>query len=617
MYEFSEGFNVEDININNKQEEITQENIKPKNHGNPILPKRTVNRLFGGYKNTSSSYSYQNKVDPLDVFTKFCQVLRHNKPVDEVTTSLHNIAIRDLGFNFTAIGLINSQSNCINLKLTDRTGNIYSTRVLTSEETNPLAQAFLERSVLNVNGTDFINTPYINKAPTVIYPLMSRGDCIGVYMAGSSKTNKKNQEILNNLLTYMTLSMINKKLSEKVDLSSNYDSLTGLRTHRDFQESLTEIIKDSETSQKPVAVVMMDIDSITKINNNLGHAKGDEVISFVAEKIKENIRKIDIAGRYGGDELAIIMPDTDNQRAIHFAKYLNHAISCSQIDDIGTIKLNIGISTYPNCSTEKDNLLVLAEQAAYISQYKKLKNGETEVISAEDSDISEEMTMGSFADVMARKNDQWNVDLEEELVNKFHKESLKSNNHMEDVVTSLAGAIDAKDPYTNNHSLSVARYAEALARAINLPDKEVDRIKLGATLHDVGKIGIPENILKKPNHLTDDEWEVMKQHPTIGAEKVLKPIKSLRDLIPMVKHHHEHWNGTGYPDKLKGDEIPLAARIVSIADAYHALISDRPYRKGLGVNKAIEILRMGADIQWDRELIRKFVIIAPSLSTKI
>ena len=133
-------------------------------------------------------------------------------------------------------------------------------------------------------------------------------------------------------------------------------------------------------------------------------------------------------------------------------------------------------------------------------------------------------------------------------------------------------------------------------------------------LHDVGKIGIPENILKKPTKLSDDEWKVMKQHPTIGAEKVLMQNEALKDLLPMVKYHHEHFDGSGYPCGLKGDEIPYEARIVAVADTYHALISDRPYRKGMSVEKACEILQDGAGKLWDAELVRKFIQIAPSLA---
>ena len=209
------------------------------------------------------------------------------------------------------------------------------------------------------------------------------------------------------------------------------------------------------------------------------------------------------------------------------------------------------------------------------------------------------------------------VNFEEELLKKFNNEQISSVNHLSEIATSLAGAIDAKDPYTKGHSTSVSRYSEALARAINLPEDEVERITLGALLHDVGKIGIPENILKKPDRLSDDEWQIMKQHPVIGADKVLMPNEALRDLIPIVKYHHEHVDGTGYPEHLKGDEIPLAAKIVAVADAFHALISDRPYRKGLSLDVACNILQEGAGKQWDTNLVRKFIQIAPALSTKI
>ena len=132
-------------------------------------------------------------------------------------------------------------------------------------------------------------------------------------------------------------------------------------------------------------------------------------------------------------------------------------------------------------------------------------------------------------------------------------------------------------------------------------------------MHDVGKIGIPENVLKKEGPLSDDEWKIMKQHPVIGVDKVLQPNASLRDLIPIVKYHHERIDGTGYPDNLAGKDIPLAAKIVAIADTYHALISDRPYRKGMNIEKAIAILEEGAGTQWDTDLTRTFIQIAPSL----
>src|SRR5574344_2763760 len=223
----------------------------------------------------------------------------------------------------------------------------------------------------------------------------------------------------------------------------------------------------------------------------------------------------------------------------------------------------------------------IAEQAMFISQAKGYKEGMSAIVSSSDFNFWDDMALNSFAEVLAKRHSQIGINFEEELVHKFNQEEIINHNHLMEMVTSLAGAIDAKDPYTKGHSTSVSRYSEALARAINLPEEEVEKISLGALLHDVGKIGIPENVLRKPTHLTDEEWEIMKQHPVIGAEKVLMPNEALRDVIPIVKYHHEHWDGSGYPERLKGEEIPFSARIVSIADCFHALISDRPYRKGI------------------------------------
>jgi putative nucleotidyltransferase with HDIG domain len=287
------------------------------------------------------------------------------------------------------------------------------------------------------------------------------------------------------------------------------------------------------------------------------------------------------------------------------------------VDNVGPVKISVGIASYPDCSKDQEKLLILAEQAMFISQAKGYKEGMSTIISSSDFNFWDDDALNSFAEVIAKRHSQLGINFEEELVNRFNTEQVISHNHLIEMVTSLASAIDAKDPYTKDHSTSVSRYSEALARAINLPEDEVQRISLGALLHDVGKIGIPEQVLTKPSPLTDEEWEIMKQHPVIGVEKVLEPNELLRDLIPMVKYHHEHMDGSGYPDKLKGEEIPLSARIVSVADAFHALISDRPYRKGLGIEKACEILKLGAGTNWDSDLVRHFIAIAPSLSTTI
>ena len=603
-----------------KQDQKTSDNnIKSGHnmHGNPIMPRKTSNRLYGGYNNSPKPYGYQGNIDPVEVISDFCSYARTGKNVDDILNCIHNTAISKLGYNFTAIGLVNKQANYIQLKFTDHIGNIYSSKIILSDYRNPIIDCYINKLKKNIDNFGFLNVPYFQNSPGIIFPLMNQGECIGIFIAGSHSLNQQNNNLINILTDYLALFIVNKNLSEKTANNPSVDALTGLKNHRDFHENLSLEIKNAEYNGQSVSVIIFNIINISKINRECGLAKGDEVIHMVAEKIKQNIRDIDTAARYGGDEIAVILPGIDNAKAVYMAEYINHNISCCLIDDIGEIKLSIGVSTYPTCSQKQEKILILAEQAMLISRNKEYQNGTSSIISAQDIDFWNEMALDSLAAVIAKKHSEWGINFEDELVNQFHTESMSSTNHIIDVVKSLAGAIDAKDTYTRGHSQAVCHYTEALARAINLPPSEVERIKLGALLHDVGKIGISESILRKQTNLNDQEWEMMRQHPRIGVEKVIKPIAAIRDLIPTIIHHHERWDGTGYPDRLAGENIPLGARIVAIADAFHALISDRPYRKGLNLDQAVEVLRAGAGIQWDKELIRKFIIIAPSLVTKM
>lgn len=581
---------------------------------NSLNNRTTVNKVYAGY--THNPRTLPSTTDYHEMIQSLNDVLKNKNSINDCFYSIHNILANKLNCFFTAFGSCNNQSNYINLKLIDKIGGTYSSRIFASEVENPIVECYQNKCSLTKVDSKFLNIPYLQNSPVVILPLLSINECIGVMLVGDNNV-KNNSDLYSLLSNYFALFMHNFELQEKVNANTNIDSLTLLSNHRGFQEILSNELTKVKAKDSQLSVIMMDINNISKINRELGHAKGDEVIKLVAEKVKQNIRNADFAGRYGGDEIAIILPDTDTDEAKYIAEYLTYSLSCCFVDDVGPVKVAVGVATFPECTMDQEKLLILAEQAMYISQSKGYKDGMSAIVSSSDFNFWDDMALNSFAEVLTKRHSQLGINFEEELVHKFNDEQIVSQNHLIEMVTSLASAIDAKDTYTKGHSSSVSRYAEALARAINLPEAEVERISLGALLHDVGKIGIPENVLRKPTHLTDEEWAIMKQHPVIGAEKVLMPNEILRDLIPIVKYHHEHWDGSGYPEKLKGDEIPFSARIVAIADSYHALISDRPYRKGLSVQKACEILKMGAGIQWDADLVRQFIQIAPSLSTMV
>jgi HD-GYP domain-containing protein (c-di-GMP phosphodiesterase class II) len=182
----------------------------------------------------------------------------------------------------------------------------------------------------------------------------------------------------------------------------------------------------------------------------------------------------------------------------------------------------------------------------------------------------------------------------------------------ESVILSLALAIEAKDPYTQGHCQRLAHYAERVGRVLNFNQEQLANLRMAAILHDVGKIAVPEAILNKTSALTPVEYAVMQQHPVVG-EGICQPLRSARAVLPAIRHHHERWDGAGYPDRLAGEHVPLDARIIAIVDAYDAMTSERPYRSGMPVDRALAVLQENRGPQWDPALIELFVPLVPQL----
>ncbi len=612
------------IKVHNKNNNTSIQDIlssNPITQGDLVAKLNNLSNGLKATKGSSRSLVSSEKAPSLRIdYPELIKLL--NSAVQKATTAnklfstIHTSFIRKIGGTFTAIGFINKQSKCLNLRLLDKNSIIYSSRVFLNDKSNEIIKAIENDSVLSVEDNSFLKIPHVQNSPSIIIPLKNDGKVVGVMVVGDhSIANHISMYEL--IASYFGLFYHNNESMKKVFQNSTMDNLTNLYSHRRFQELLTDELNTAKENDSALSVLIFDINEISQINKEFGHSKGDEVIKLVAEKISQNLRKQDIAGRYGGDEIGVILPGMDTNEAKYLAEYITYVISCTFIDDVGPVKVSVGLATYPTDATDREKLLILTEQGVFVSRSKGYKNGTSTIVSVQDYDFWDDASLNSFASVIAKRHSQIGINFEESLLDKFKHDNTMTKNHIIEIVTSLAGAIDAKDEYTKDHSASVSRYAVALAKAINLPTQEIERIRLGALLHDIGKIGIPENILRKPAQLTEEEWAILRQHPAIGADKILMPNPALHDLIPIVKYHHERWDGKGYPEGLKGEEIPLAARIVSIADSYHALISDRPYRKGLSIDKACQILEDEADKQWDKELVRQFVQIAESLGTMI
>ncbi|MCL6472537.1 MAG: diguanylate cyclase [Firmicutes bacterium] len=355
------------------------------------------------------------------------------------------------------------------------------------------------------------------------------------------------------------------------------DSLTGLNNHRYFQESLNKIFRKAERSNKAVSLLFLDIDNFSHFNNTFGHILGDRVLITIGSAIHNKIRETDEACRLSGDEFAIILPETSGPEALITAGNIRAEIDrvLGRMFPDKDISVTIGISTYPNLAKNKDELVQTTDGALY---WAKL-HGKNQIL-LYDPEIVETLS----AEERARR-------VEEAA--------------MLDMVQSLAKAVDARDPYTRLHSKRVSDLATKLAKHIGLDEKTVNRIAIAGILHDVGKIGVPDNILNKPGRLTKDEMTIVKNHPLMSAQIIRST--SLKDIIPAVKAHHERWDGAGYPQGLKGERIPIEARILAIADAYDAMTTDRPYRKGLTDIEALNEIARCAGTQFDPYLAAQFL----------
>lgn len=410
-------------------------------------------------------------------------------------------------------------------------------------------------------------------------------------------------------------------LQDRMKSQAQVDNLTGLLSYTYFQGILERELAKADHQCSSVTVMVLDINQIQEINKSLGHEAGDEAICHLASTVKRMIRGLDTVARYGGDEVVVVLPETDCKAADEIARRFLEGLKTRLPEHLSGLSVSIGHATYPDDTRNRDNLLKLVEQALHLAKFKGAKLEESICIaSGEIEQLNDKTVIEVFASQVAKKYDNIHVpSVYQELLShleKRHAATAQPDDLMLETITSLAGALEAKDRYTRGHSQAVANYAVALAHALGMTATEVEEIRAAAFLHDIGKIGIPETILCKDGPLNEKEWEIMKQHAVIGAQQILYPVAVLRPIIPAVECHHENWDGSGHPHGYKGEKIPLGARIISIVDAFHALTSDRPYRKALPVADARKILEAGGGTHWDPHLLERFFAILTMASPR-
>jgi diguanylate cyclase (GGDEF)-like protein len=412
----------------------------------------------------------------------------------------------------------------------------------------------------------------------LLCPIRSRDRLVGILALGKKKSgalySHEDLELVMSIASQASILIENAQLYAQANIRADTDGLTGLYNHRHFHKCLEQEIARGTRFGSIYSLIMLDVDLFKAYNDTYGHLAGDQVLRKIGECIVDSIRTVDTAFRYGGEEFTVILPESHLDDAYKVAERIRQIIESKMSSSAMPITVSLGVATWPSDGLMREEVIACADAALYRAK----QTGRNRTCLSSDILKPEVLVAGA---------------------------ELETRPKALSIIYALAATVDAKDHRTYGHSKKVSDYAVVLAQAVGLPPERISTIRAAGLLHDIGKIAIPDFILNKEGSLTEDEWEPVKAHPRLGVE-ILRHVIDLVNCLPAILHHHEHYNGKGYPSGLKGDSIPLEARILSITDAYDAITSPRPYHKQLPPQQALDELRHYAGIQFDPELVDIF-----------
>jgi len=357
------------------------------------------------------------------------------------------------------------------------------------------------------------------------------------------------------------------ELEGRLSQLEHRDPLTGkLLSLRAFRTQLELDVARADRYGRPLSIALLDVDRFRQLNLDHGYATGDAVLGGLGHVISEETRMNDLACRMGGDEFAVLFGETEADEAIAAVKRLLIKLEELEVGAITGIPVSVGVAGLQP-GQRPEALLAAAGEAL---EQARAAGGNQVALHAEGQSRG------------AAEVDQGNV------------------------IAALASALEERDRYTGEHSESVVDLTARVGEALALRGSDIEQIRTAALLHDIGKVGVPDEILHKPGKLDEREWEIMRQHPVIG-ERILRAIPGFGAIARMVRHEHERWDGGGYPDGLAGTAIPVGSRIILACDAYHAMTSDRPYRKAMPHSDAMSQLTANAGSQFDPDVVQALV----------
>ena len=431
--------------------------------------------------------------------------------------------------------------------------------------------------ILSAKTQSFFQTTYDFPASSgkfLAVPIRSGGLLLGVQalVLKSGKPDYDTRSVVESVALEVGTSLQNAQLYQEARQRADRDGVTNLLNHRAIQEQLTAILRNSQKSGEPFSVLMMDLNDFKYFNDTYGHPVGDDVLRNVAMQLKKIGGTINPVGRYGGDEFIILMPGQNHEHARQTYQTLLETMEQEHFEVAPGVRIPIsmsyGWSVFPDDGKSALELITIADANLY--RYKQ--RGE----------------------------------LEDEAAAIHRRTAPAGKSTAFGVLDALITAIDNKDHYTRKHSDEVAHYALLIAQELDYSSESLRAVRISGLLHDVGKIAVPDDILRHPGKLSQTDWEIMKQHPTFGA-LIVKDLPYLEDVISGIRSHHERWDGRGYPDGLSGMQIPVMGRLLAVPDTYSALTTNRPYRKGHTPQEALLEIKRSILTQFDPLIAKTFI----------
>jgi len=382
--------------------------------------------------------------------------------------------------------------------------------------------------------------------------------------------------LLEQLASQIAMPVENSQRYAEAEAKAHVDELTGLLNRRSLDELITSEIGRHSRYGGVFSIIILDLDSFKAFNDNYGHLAGDKLLREIGSIMKRSIRSADQAFRYGGDEFAILLPQTTIEAAYEVAERVRQRVTSEAKTGSVPVTASLGLASWPIDGIGSNEVIAVADAALYHAK----RGGGNQSHQASGTSLTLDDTIVSSGDIQ-----------DSEVLNTIH---------------TLVATVDARDHYSRSHSKKVKEHAIALAQALNLEPPEISKLETCALLHDIGKIGISDKILNKRGKLTAEEWEAIKVHPQVGAT-IASHARQLAPCLAGILHHHEKYDGSGYPKGLKGEEIPLEARILAIADAFAAMTSARTYSDALPLEEAAEEIKRGAGKQFDPLMVEVFL----------